>query len=414
MVVVLKKGLSIDEVAQGKVIEKLLTGEYEDAFNTFNKITRPQLKEVSDEYKGILTKYAKYYNRHKKASRVINQFIDTMEALSEGKEVKRPRKKYKIKYEFPEGEAQPVETPPEAENPKGEDPAVEDPAVEAPAVEAPAVEAPTDAPRQQVTVEVGNKGDTKTVFTEERVRPVPTTEKPKEEDSPTADQVEAEATESIVSNGKTGKPGKTPVKESKGQEEKASVRKIGLLAPHSKNTTEKSVEAAIGETPEEQLKDFKNWFVFDIPDSYTGVGNAKVNPLVKNNDSLQKLGGEGDLMKVSLTEYLLTEGIEEIKDFYNVHPALLKAAFKRDMKRRHMEKTEAEFLAQFDEGSNGLFNQDQTSEERSNWRNIYQVPSGTYDQLDEYPLTEPIDGSIFVDDEITRNKNDFPDEDAAY
>ena len=403
MVVKLKKGLSIDNVAQGKVIEKLFKGEYDDAFRAFNNSNRTQLKEVATNYSTLLTKYDKYYKKHKKAKRVLSNFVDTIKDLSEGKDALRPTKKYDIKYTFADKEPKPVEPPPEDQKPT--DKPNED---QKPDSKPGLVRSKPD----EVEVEVTNTGDVK--FTEETVKDVPVTKKPEEkEKKPMADRVEGMATESILAVPKVSEQ-KTPPVVSSGVEQKASVKKIGLLGPHGKNTTEKAVREAIGESIEDQIRDFENWFVFDIPDSYTGTGNAKVNPMVKNNETLQKMDGEGELMKVSLTEYLLTEGVEEIKDFYNNHPALLKAAFKRDMEKRHMEKTEAEFLAQFDSKSNGLFSQDQTTAERNNWRNIYQVPSGSYRMPDEYPLTEPIDHSIFVDYEITRNKNDFPDKDVSY
>ena len=359
----IKQGKSVDNDTQARVLKHLFKGEYNDAYSIFNNITPSDLREVSNEYEEMLKKYSNYYSKHKKAEKVIKQLISHANSAAEGKTFKMPKKKYNISFVFDEDN---VEDNTEAE------------------VEIPA------------TVKNETSG-----FSQEPVPVIKPEPKPRiEEDTSAQDEVKVEADEKV--------------KVDKAEEFAQIPQKIGLLGPHDKNITEADVIAAIGESPSDMMRDFSNWFIFDLPTDSTGVGSAKINPLVKQNELLERFNGEGDLFRVDLETYTLTEGPEEIKTFYNQHPDLLRKAFEAEMKKRSMLKNEAEFLAQFDSKSNGLFSQDQTMEERNNFRNIYQVPSGSFGQPDEYPMMEPVAPSMFVDSEITQNKTLFPDSDVSY
>jgi len=154
-----------------------------------------------------------------------------------------------------------------------------------------------------------------------------------------------------------------------------ATKRSGKARPHFLNPTEKAVKNAIGETAEEQIRDIKNWYIFDLPEYHTGVGNKYENPLVKQN-------AERDIMLVNntdifsgMTTYLLSEGVEERKDFFmSSRPALTKESIGRGLFEVEVEETEKQFLQRFNEGSNGLFSQDQTKKEVSDFKNIYQTP----------------------------------------
>jgi hypothetical protein len=154
-----------------------------------------------------------------------------------------------------------------------------------------------------------------------------------------------------------------------------ATQRSGKVRPHFLNPTQKAVEDAIGETVEEQIKDIKNWYIFDLPEYSTGVGNKYENPLVKQNEQRDMMLVDRTDIFSGQTTYLLSEGVEERKDFYmSSRPALTKGSIGRGLFEVEVDETEEQFLQRFNEGSNGLFSQDQTKMEVSDFKNIYQTP----------------------------------------
>lgn len=174
-------------------------------------------------------------------------------------------------------------------------------------------------------------------------------------------------------------------------------KRVGALRPHFKNDTEKNVKDAIGETPEQQIQDFKNWFVFDIPKDQTGQGSSNKNPLVAQNELRQKFIGEGNIFDNFNQAYDIKPGIDNRKDFYTQHSKLTKTNVAQGLKNAKISSEEDKFLAKFDKENNGLFTQDQTKQEHNKWQNIYQKP-GRFFQDPTYPLAENSNTSLLVSD----------------
>jgi hypothetical protein len=158
-----------------------------------------------------------------------------------------------------------------------------------------------------------------------------------------------------------------------------ATKRTGQVRPHFINPTEKNVKNAIGETAEQQIKDIKNWWLFDNPEYSTGVGNRLENPLVQQNADREKMLVANTDIYTAYDSFLVNEGIEERKDFYYQHSNLSKDGIERGLKQHYYEETEEQFLQKFNSGSNGLFSQDQTKEEVSDFQNIYQIPQGHID-----------------------------------
>lgn len=196
----------------------------------------------------------------------------------------------------------------------------------------------------------------------------------------------------------------SPEKKDKGHQG-GNIRRQGALRPHLKNPTEAAVQVAIGETPEQQMKDFTNWFTFDIPVDQTGVGSLNTNPLVKQNEAREKFLGEGTLFKHFNQTYQLTGGIEERKQFFKQHDRLFKEGVARGLLTRKVLSEEDAFLAKFSRGSNGLFPQDQTKAELNQFRNIYQTPNDFFGGV-QYPMQSITNPSVMVDD-FRKNTNLF-------
>ena len=184
-----------------------------------------------------------------------------------------------------------------------------------------------------------------------------------------------------------------------------NIRRQGALRPHLKNPTEAAVKQAIGETPEQQMKDFTNWFTFDIPVDQTGVGSLNTNPLVKQNEAREKFLGEGTLYKHFNQTYELTGGVEERKQFFVQHDRLFKEGVARGLLTRKVLSEEDAFLAKFSRGSNGLFPQDQTKAELNQFRDIYQTPNDFFGGV-QYPMQSVTNPSVMVDD-FRKNTNLF-------
>jgi hypothetical protein len=155
-----------------------------------------------------------------------------------------------------------------------------------------------------------------------------------------------------------------------------ATKRSGILRPHFKNPTKEAVQNAIGETAEQQIQDIQNWYIFDLPEYNTGVGNKLENPLVKQNVEHQKELYKDVNIFTAYDSFLITDGVEERKDFYNQHTDLNKAGIERGLKQVYYDETEEEFLQKFNSGSNGLFSQDQTKAEQNDFQNIYQIPQG--------------------------------------
>jgi hypothetical protein len=154
-----------------------------------------------------------------------------------------------------------------------------------------------------------------------------------------------------------------------------ATRRKGAVRPHFKNVTEKAVAAAISETPQEQIADIKNWYIFDLPEYSTGVGNKVENPFVLQNTMRDRFMVSDTNAFTHLDSYLLHEGIEERKDFYKEHSDLSSGGISRGLLDVKYDETEQEFLQKFNSGSNGLFTQDQSKKEVSDFQNIYQTPA---------------------------------------
>lgn len=154
-----------------------------------------------------------------------------------------------------------------------------------------------------------------------------------------------------------------------------ATRRKGAVRPHFKNVTEKAVASAISETPQEQIQDIKNWYIFDLPEYSTGVGNKVENPFVLQNTMRERFMVSDTNAFTHLDSYLLHEGIEERKDFYKEHSDLSSGGISRGLLDIKYDETEQEFLQKFNSGSNGLFTQDQSKKEVSDFQNIYQTPA---------------------------------------
>jgi len=155
-----------------------------------------------------------------------------------------------------------------------------------------------------------------------------------------------------------------------------ATKRSGKLRPHFINPTEKNVKNAVGETAEQQIKDIKNWYIFDLPEYNTGVGNRLDNPLVQQNAMREKMLVANTDIYTSYDSFLVHDGLEGRKDFYYQHSDLSKGGIERGLKQHYYEENEEQFLQRFNSGSNGLFSQDQTKEEISDFQNIYQIPQG--------------------------------------
>ena len=64
----------------------------------------------------------------------------------------------------------------------------------------------------------------------------------------------------------------------------------------------------------------------------------------------------------------------ENKNFYKEHSELSSGGISRGLLNIKYDETEQEFLQKFNSGSNGLFTQDQSKKEVSDFKNIYQKP----------------------------------------
>jgi hypothetical protein len=155
-------------------------------------------------------------------------------------------------------------------------------------------------------------------------------------------------------------------------------RRQGFLRPHLKNATDAAVGDALNKTAEEQIKDIENWYIFDLPSDQTGQGSKLENPLVKQNEERYRRNVDADSIFTLQNSFLVTEGVEEIKDFYTQHSDISRDGVARGLINKYYEDTEQQFLAKFNDGSNGLFNQDQTKTEVSDFQNIYQVSGRSY------------------------------------
>jgi hypothetical protein len=154
-----------------------------------------------------------------------------------------------------------------------------------------------------------------------------------------------------------------------------ATKRTGLLGPHLANDTTKAVKEQLDKTPEQQIKDISNWYIFDVPTSSTGQGTKIDNPLVAQNVMREKMLLDGATLFTSLSNYTLQEGPFERQDFFHQHPELTKAGIGRGMFEVETEQTKEQFLEKFNDGNNGLFSQDQTREEVSDFQNIYQKPA---------------------------------------
>jgi len=185
----------------------------------------------------------------------------------------------------------------------------------------------------------------------------------------------------------------------------SAAKRVGAIRPHFKNPTEKNVQEAIGETPEQQILDFKNWHVFDYPEDQTGQGTSKTNPLIKQNDARTSFNGKGSIFDEFNESYDITEGIFERKDFYKERSRLTKPGVARGLNKAKVLSEEAQFLQKFNKDNNGLFNTDQTKKEQNKFYDIYQTPANFFEGT-LYPLSETTNSSIFVSD-FTKNLKYF-------
>lgn len=170
---------------------------------------------------------------------------------------------------------------------------------------------------------------------------------------------------------------KKELKEKLDRDKKSAIatQRTGALGPHLANDSKQAVTQILGKTQEEQIQDIENWFIFDIPASYTGQGSSIDNPLIRQNEMRERMLLEGATLFTNMQNYTLQEGPFERKDFYHQHPELSKDGIGRGLFEIETEETKEQFLQRFNEGNNGLFSQDQTRKEVSNFENIYQKPA---------------------------------------
>lgn len=186
-------------------------------------------------------------------------------------------------------------------------------------------------------------------------------------------------------------------KAERGSQIKAASKRVGQLRPHLRNPTETAVQNEIGKTPEQQIKDFKNWYIFDIPKDYTGVGSSYNNPLVKQNEMLESFRNEGTIYKDYNTHYAVVSGIFDDPKFYVEHAVLRKDAVDREFREIRYMTEEEEFLQKFNKNDNGFFTQDITLKEKNKWQPIYQTPGNSINGT-LYPFEQPVNPSIYMSD----------------
>ena len=167
----------------------------------------------------------------------------------------------------------------------------------------------------------------------------------------------------------------------------------GMLRPHFKNTTKKAVDQALNKSPEEQIKDFTNFFIFDIPSDQTGQGSSETNPFVKQNEQREAFIRLGEIKQDFNTTYNIFEGVNEDKRFWGEHPKL--SHVQAEFTENKNKSEEAEFLKTFNQGNNGLFTQDQSRQEVSKWQPIYQTPNNFFKGT-LYPFQKTTNDTLFV------------------
>ena len=157
----------------------------------------------------------------------------------------------------------------------------------------------------------------------------------------------------------------------------AASKRSGNLRPHFTIPNSKAVVNEIGETAEQQIRDIKNWYIFDNPDYNTGVGNKLENPLVKQNSMREWAMVDNTTLFTNTTPYLLSEGVDERKDFAQSNRSQLnKVGVDIGLQIQKWDETEDQFIQRFNSESNGLFDVIQSKEEVSDFQNIYQIPQG--------------------------------------
>jgi formiminotetrahydrofolate cyclodeaminase len=195
-------------------------------------------------------------------------------------------------------------------------------------------------------------------------------------------------------------------KEGKAQTIKTTkaTRRKGFLRPHLLNPTEQAVDAALNKTSEEQIQDFSNWFVFDVPIDQTGVGSTYNNPFVKQNEVRYREITDGNIFSDFNKTYDVKPDLFGGPKFYEQHAILNKEGVTSEMKDIK-RKEEEDFIQKLNKDSNGLFAQDQTKEELNNFKNIYQTPNNFFTGT-LYPFQDTANRSIYVS-EFDKNLNYF-------
>jgi hypothetical protein len=134
---------------------------------------------------------------------------------------------------------------------------------------------------------------------------------------------ERRLTEELKEKKRTSKKELNARAKRQGQVSSASKR-VGSLRPHFKNPTEQAIHNAITQTPEEQIQDFSNWYIFDVPTDQTGQGSKVTNPLVKQNVLRDEFILSGNIYNNFNQPYTIFDGVEERKDFFKEHSYLKK------------------------------------------------------------------------------------------
>jgi hypothetical protein len=215
---------------------------------------------------------------------------------------------------------------------------------------------------------------------------------------------ERRLTEELKEKKRTSKKELNARAKRQGQVSSASKR-IGDLRPHLKNPTEQAINNAISQTPEEQIQDFSNWYIFDVPTDQTGQGSKITNPLVKQNELRDEFILSGNIYNNFNQPYTIFDGVEERKDFFKEHSYLKKDRVQYGIQQEQIKSEEQKYLEQLNRGSNGLFSQDQTVKEKSNFKNIYQTPNDYFEGT-LYPFQDTANTSIYVS-EFEKNLNYF-------
>jgi hypothetical protein len=195
-------------------------------------------------------------------------------------------------------------------------------------------------------------------------------------------------------------------------ETKQSTQRTGKLGPHDVNDTKKITNAIFKKSEEEQIREISNWTLFDLPSGYYGTGNKFDNPWVKQDiDHQQFLFGDATLW-MDWESYLLTDGVNERKNFYMDHPLLQQKQINQVYQEKLWDNQKYSFYDSYNTESkyntNLFFPVINTPEELNDFKNIYPGNPG-YAGNTPYNQFQNIDNLSVIDTNDTwlNNNNIF-------